>query len=72
MAAWRYEISLLVLKNISRVKYFLALEEEFLISTRPSNILYFSSSSNKILAIKLSESNLWETVCNALRKESRQ
>ena len=40
MAAWRYEISLLVLK-----KYFtrslLSLEEKFRISAQPCNILYF-------------------------------
>ena len=35
MAAWRYEISLLVLK-----KYFSTLEEKFCVSTRPCNILY--------------------------------
>ena len=49
MAAWRYEISLLVLKKYftrslrSLVKYFSTLEEKFLISARPCNILYFSS-----------------------------
>ena len=36
MAAWRYKISLLVLK-----KYFSTLEEKFPISARPRNILYF-------------------------------
>ena len=48
MAAWRYEISLLVLKKIyftsersERVKYFSTLEEKFRISARPCNILYF-------------------------------
>ena len=47
MAAWRYEISLLVLKKYftcllcSVVKYFSTLEEKFRISARPSNILYF-------------------------------
>ena len=35
MAAWRYEISLLVLK-----KYFSTLKEEFRISARACNILY--------------------------------
>ena len=34
MVAWRYEISLLVLKNISSLK------EKFHISVRPCNILY--------------------------------
>ena len=48
MAAWRYEISLLVLKKYftrslrSLVKYFSTLEEKFCISKRPCNILYFS------------------------------
>ena len=36
MAAWRYEISLLMLK-----KYLSTLEEKFRISKRPFNILYF-------------------------------
>ena len=46
MAAWRYEISLLVLKKYftrslrSLVKYFSILEEKFRISARPCNILY--------------------------------
>ena len=46
MAAWRYEISLLVLKRYftrslhSLVKYFSTLEEKFRISARPCNILY--------------------------------
>ena len=46
MAAWRYEISLLVLKKYftsersERVKYFSTLEEKFRISKRPCNILY--------------------------------
>ena len=46
MAAWRYEISLLVLKKYftsslrSLVKYFSTLEEKFHISARPFNILY--------------------------------
>ena len=45
MAAWRYEISLLVLKKYftrslrSLVKYFSTLEEKFRISARPCNIL---------------------------------
>ena len=47
MAAWRYEISLLVLKKYftsersERVKYFSTLEEKFRISAQPCNILYF-------------------------------
>ena len=45
MAAWRYEISLLVLK-----KYFSTLEEKFRISARPCNILYFSTLSDTLMA----------------------
>ena len=47
MAAWRYEISLLVLKKYftrslrSLVNYFSTLEEKFRISAQPCNILYF-------------------------------
>ena len=37
MVAWRYEISLLVLKNISLVKYFSTREEK-----RPCDILHIS------------------------------
>ena len=46
MAAWRYEISLLVLKKYfmsersERVKCFSTLKEKFCISVRPCNILY--------------------------------
>ena len=46
MAAWRYKISLLVLKKYftrslrSLVKYFSTLEEKFRVSERPCNILY--------------------------------
>ena len=46
MAAWRYEISLRVLKKYftcslrSLMKYFSTLEEKFRISARPYNILY--------------------------------
>ena len=46
MAAWRYEISLLVLKKYftselrSLVKYCSTLEEKFPVSARPCNILY--------------------------------
>ena len=52
MAAWRYEISLLVLKRYftrslrSLVKYFSILEETFRISARPCNILYMFSPFN--------------------------
>ena len=47
MAAWRYEITLLVLKKYftrslrSLMKYLSTLEEKFCISAQPSNILYF-------------------------------
>ena len=50
MAAWRYEISLLVLKKYftrsprSLVKYFSTLEEKFRISERPCNILYLCNA----------------------------
>ena len=50
-AAWRYEISLLVLKKYFtsersvRVKYFSTREEKFRISRRPCNIFYLSFSS---------------------------
>ena len=46
MTAWRYEISLLVLKKYftrllcSLLKYFSTLEEKFHISVWPCNILY--------------------------------
>ena len=46
MAAWRYKISLLVLKKYftrllrSLMKYFSTLEEKFHISARPCNILH--------------------------------
>ena len=48
MAAWRYEISLLLLKKYftgslcSLVKYFSTLEEKFRISAQPCDILYVS------------------------------
>ena len=44
MAAWRYEISLLVLKKYLRslVKYFSTIEEKFRILAWPCNILYLS------------------------------
>ena len=48
MAAWRYEISLLVLKKYfthslrSLMKYFSPLEDKFCISTKPCNILYIT------------------------------
>ena len=47
MAAWRYEISLRVLKN---VKYFSTREEKFLISKRPCDILliFYYIKTNEI------------------------
>ena len=48
MAAWRYEIPLLVLKKYftrslrSLIKYFSTREEKFRISKRPCNILYLT------------------------------
>ena len=43
MVAWRYEISLLVLKKyFTRSQYFSTLGEKFLISARPCNIRYIS------------------------------
>ena len=59
MAAWRYEISLLVLKKYftrslrSLVKYFSTLEEKFRISTRPCNILYIYRLNTKIRSTML-------------------
>ena len=41
MAAWRYEISLRVLENISRVSVFFSKrEDKFRISKRPCNVLF--------------------------------
>ena len=59
MAAWRYEISLLVLEKYftsersERVKYFSTLEEKFRISARPCNILYlYNFSFKKVLNLQ--------------------
>ena len=59
MTAWRYEISLLVLKKYftsersERVKYFSTLEEKFRISARPCNILYlYNFSLKKVLNLQ--------------------
>ena len=58
MAAWRYEISLLVLKKYftrslrSLVKYFSTLEEKFRISARPCNILYLRNILTTIIWLK--------------------
>ena len=49
MTAWRYEISLQVLKNISLVKYFSTLEEKFRISARPCNILHIFVNNTQLL-----------------------
>ena len=54
MAAWRYEISLLVLKKYftrslrSLVKYFSTREAKFLISKWPCNILYINKNLNNV------------------------
>ena len=54
MSAWRYEISLLLLKKYFTrslpplVKYFSTLEEKFCISARPSNILYLTLPQSNI------------------------
>ena len=45
MAAWRYEISLLVLKNIS---YFSTIEDKFRRSAWPCNILYYTMNCVKL------------------------
>ena len=56
MAAWRYEISLLVLKKYftrplrSLVKYFSTLEEKFRVSARPRNILYIWDIQRRLSA----------------------
>ena len=50
LVAWRYKISLLLLKKYftsersERVKYFSPMEEKFRISAWPCNILYFCNS----------------------------
>ena len=57
MAAWRYKISLLMLKKYftlslrSLVKYVSTLEEKFLISARPCNILYLLTWQELVLYI---------------------
>ena len=62
MAAWRYKISLLVLKKYftrslhSLVKYFSTLKEKFRIHARPCNILYIINTllrKNKDLVLPL-------------------
>ena len=64
MAAWRYEISLLVLKKYftrslrSLVKYFPTLEEKFRISEQPCNILYFCFLFEFIIAQKKNYSQI--------------
>ena len=62
MAAWRYEISLLVLKKYftrslrSLVKYFSTLEEKFRISAWLCNILYVTDIYNLTLCVLLQRS----------------
>ena len=51
MAAWRFEISLLVLKKYF-TRIFSTLEEKFRISARPCNILYVAKW-RKLLVQKL-------------------
>ena len=72
MAAWRYEISLLVLKKYFTrsmrllVKYFSNLEEKFRISARPCNILYVLVSYSGILVLFTLEYALfirWPNLC---------
>ena len=62
MAAWRYKISLLVLKKYftrslhSPMKYFSTLEEKFRIHVQPCNILYIINTllrKNKDLVLPL-------------------
>ena len=53
MAAWRYEISLFVLK-----KYFSTLEEKFRISARPCNILYVSTDVISIISLPCSKQSI--------------
>ena len=73
MVAWRYEISLLVLKKYftsersERVKYFSTLEEKFRISVRPCNILYVIHMSSK--RPFLFESVPWLLPSTLVRKE---
>ena len=56
MAAWRYEISLPVLKKYftrslrSLVKYFSTREEKFHISKRPCNILHYFYNKPRFVA----------------------
>ena len=63
MAAWRYEISLLLLKKYftrslcSLVKHFSTLEEKFRISARPCNILYLCCPCIKLLQRPCTESS---------------
>ena len=72
MAAWRYEISLLVLKKYftrslrSLVKYFSTLEEKFRISARPCNFLYVLVSYSGIPFLFTLEHALfirWPNMC---------
>ena len=61
MAAWRYKISLRVLK-----KYFSTLEEKFRISARPCNILYFfpkviATSHSGRFHVKIQGKNRYDT-----------
>ena len=55
MAAWRYEIYLLVLENIS------ILEEKFRISPRPCNILYLRYKTFNKPANEAVKKFAWQT-----------
>ena len=57
MTAWRYKISLLVLKNISLVNYFSTLKEKFRISACPCNILYLLQFGGEISVLVLLSSD---------------
>ena len=81
MAAWRYEISLRVLKkNFTRslrslMKYFSTLEENFRISARPCNILYIFFSILYCILYYLKRKHflkqgIWATVLNRVMKNS--
>ena len=68
MVAWRYGISLLVLKKYftrslrSLAKYFSTLEKKFRISTRPCNILYISLRRKKLGSFSIDDGNGSENV----------
>ena len=81
MAAWGYEIFLLVLKNISLVRCAHSrnnstLEGKFRISARPCNILYFHDKKHTETVPATSNKKearegrfMWNTVKFSLRKQ---